>query len=83
MPHGKLNRKEIRRYNKKELLKICKEIGIQCNTKSSKAELVSHVMKNKGLRSSLPLKEKRKMSDKQKANLARFRFKKSKDKCVI
>ncbi len=77
MPHGRLNRKEIKRYNKPELLVICKENGFQCNSKSSKGELVEFIMKHKELRSSLPVKDKRVMSDKQKANLSKFRFKKS------
>ncbi len=77
MPHGRLTKKEINRYSKAELIKICREEGIKCNTKSSKTMLVAEVLKNKRLRGSLPVKEKRKMSDKQKENLARFRFKKS------
>ncbi len=77
MPHGKLTKKEISRYSKKELLKICREVGVSCNTKSSKSMLVAEVLKNKGLRSTLAVKGKRALTDKQKANLARFRFKKN------
>ena len=76
MPHGKLTKKEITRYTKKELLAICRKSGIKCNTKSSKAMLVAEVLRNKDLRSTLAVKGKRAMSDKQKENLARFRFKK-------
>ena len=50
---------------------------MKCNSKSSKGELVEFIMKNKGLRGSLPVKDKRVMSDKQKKNLEKFRFKKS------
>ena len=77
MPNGKLNRKEIKRFTKLELRKICNDNGIPCNTKTSKADLVSSVFKNKQLRGSLPVKAKRTMSEKQKANLQKFRFKKS------
>ena len=76
MPAGKLNKKEITRYTKKELLAICRKSGIKCNTKSSKAMLVAEVLRNKDLRSTLAVKGKRAMTDKQKSNLARFRFKK-------
>lgn len=72
--HG-LTKKELNRYKKAELLKICKDNNISCSTKSSKAELVSSIFKNKSLRKSLPLKPKRKMSEKQRANLEKFRFK--------
>ena len=72
-----LNKSQIRRYTKVELRRICLENGIHCNTKTSKIELVSNIFKNKQLRSTLPIKPKRQMSDKQKKNLAKFRFKKS------
>ena len=77
MPSGRLTKKEINRYNKKELMKIFKDNGIACNSKTSKTSLVAEVLKNKSLRGSLEVKAKRKMSDKQKANLSKFRFKKS------
>lgn len=75
-----LTKKEIRRFTKKELLKICKDNNLPCNSKSSKAELVAQVFKNKQLKNSLQAKPPRKLSEKQRANLARFRFSKSKDK---
>ncbi len=76
MPQGKLTKKEISRYSKKELLAICRKSGIKCNTKSSKAMLVAEVLRNKDIRSTLAVKGKRAMTQKQKDNLARFRFKK-------
>ncbi len=77
MPAGKLNKKEISRYNKKELIQICRKSGIKCNTKSSKSMLVAEVLRNKDLRCTLAVKGKRAMTQKQKDNLAKFRFKKN------
>ena len=77
MPAGNLSKKEIKRFTKVELRRICKENGIHCTTKTSKLELVSNIFKNKQLRGSLAVKGKRVMSDKQKANLKKFRFNKN------
>lgn len=73
----KHNKKSINRHPKKDLLKFCKENGIACNSKTSKSMLVAELLKNKPLHTLLSHLEKRKMSDKQKANLEKFRFKKS------
>ncbi len=75
-----LTKKEINRFSKKELKKICMENGIVCNSKTSKTMMVAEVMKNKKLRRALVAKPKRKMSDKQRQSLEKFRFKKSTDK---
>lgn len=70
-------KKEINRFSKKELIAICKDNGITCNSKTSKISLVAEVMKNKSLRGSLTIKPKRKMSEKQIQNLAKHRFNKA------
>ena len=72
-----LTRKELNRFPKKELLKTCKENGIECNSKSLKSELVNKIFKNKQLRGSLIAPPKRVLSEKQKKNLSQFRFKKT------
>jgi hypothetical protein len=71
--HG-LTKKEINRYKKNDLLKIAKDNGIEANRKMSKRELVNKVYKNKSLRKSLKAPEKRKLTEKQKANLAKYRI---------
>lgn len=72
--HKGLSKKEIRRFKKADLLKMCKDGLIPCSKKDSKAVLVTKVFKNKKLRSSLQAPEKRKMSEKQLKNLERFRI---------
>ena len=74
MPSKKgLSKKEIKRFKKADLVKLCKEYDVQCSKKDSKALLVDKVFKSKKMRSSLHAPEKRKMSEKQMSNLARFR----------
>lgn len=69
-----LSKKEINRFKKAELMKIVRAEGLPCNTKMLKRDLVDCVFKHKKLRGSLQAPPKREMSEKQKANLSRFRL---------
>ena len=73
---GLATKRELNRYKKAELIKYIKEEGLPCNTKMSKRELVQCAFKHKGLRKKLSdtIPPKRKMSEKQKANLNKFRL---------
>jgi hypothetical protein len=70
-------RKELRRIKKADLLEICLDNNIECNRKSSKNSLVDKIFKNKKLRGSLPVPPPRQISEKQRANLTKFRYKKT------
>ena len=70
---SKITKKVIKRHLKKDLLKIAKDNGLDVNKKMTKNVIVDKIFKNKSVRSKVPLKEKRPLSEKQKANLARFR----------
>ena len=76
----KHTKKELKRHSKKDLLGFARNSGIVVKNSVSKNSLVELVYKNKSLRESIPIKEKRKMSEKQLANLAKFRFKKDQTK---
>ena len=69
-----LTRKELNRFLKKDLMKIARDNNMPCNSKDSKRNLVDCIFKNKDLRKSLTAPPKRVMSEKQKANLKRFRL---------
>ena len=73
MPKVKgLTKKEIKRFSKATLIKMCKENSMDCNKKDSKNSLVDKIFKNRKLRSTLKAPPKRKQSEKQKANSARL-----------
>ena len=80
---GLLTRKEIGRYNKADLLRIARDSGIACKGKMLKRELVDCIFKRKDLRSSLQAPPKRKMTEKQKANLLRLNKRDYKDEKKI
>ena len=73
----KQSKKSINRHSKNDLLKFALDNGIGVRKSHSKRSIVEAIFKNKSVRDTLPLKAKRIMSAKQKANLNRFRFKKS------
>ena len=81
MPDKKklLTRKEIRRFKKAELFRICRDAGIDCKGKLLKNQLVDKIFKSKKLRSSLQPPPKRKLTEKQRANLLRLSKRKYKD----
>jgi len=74
MTRKSISRKELNRYSKSQLLKICRDNGFDCKKTMLKSELVNKIMKNKAVREKLSVPEKRKPSAKQQA--ARERFKK-------
>lgn len=78
----KHTRKTIARNSKKDLLKFARDNGLDVKTSMSKKIIVDIIFKNKSVRALVPEKEKRKLSEKQRANLERFRFKKTKDKVL-
>lgn len=80
---GLLTRKEINRYKKADLLRIARDAGIACKGKMLKRELVDCIFKRKDLRSSLQVPEKRKLTEKQKANLLRLQKRNFKDEKKI
>ena len=57
-----LTKKELKRFSKSALIKICGENSVECNRKDLKTDLVNRIFKNKGLRSKLKAPEKRKAS---------------------
>lgn len=68
-------RKTINRHNKKDLLKFARDNGLKVKTTMTKKILVDMIFRNKALRDKVPLKEKRKLTEKQKANLKKFGYK--------
>lgn len=70
-----ITRKELRRFKKADLLKLCLDNSIDCSRKSSKNELVDKIFKNKELKGTLIAPPARQISEKQRANLKSFRFK--------
>lgn len=73
---GLATKKELNRFKKADLIRYVKDAGLPCNTKMSKAVLVECAFKHKELRKNLSqsIPEKRKLSEKQKANLNKFRL---------
>jgi len=71
--HG-ATKKEINRIKKKDLIKLLKSEGIEVSKKMSKRELVGKAFKHKKLRMSLDIPPKRKMSEKQKTNLNKYKL---------
>ena len=59
---------------KADLMKFITSNGLPCNKKMSKKDLVQCVFKHRGMRGSFVIPEKRKLSEKQKANLQRFKI---------
>lgn len=80
---GLLTRKELNRFKKAELLAVARNAGISCKGKMLKRELVDCIFKRKDLRSSLQAPEKRKLTEKQKANLLRLQKRNYKDEKKI
>ena len=82
MSGKRITRKIINRHSKKYLIDFAKSNGLKVNKSTSKKIVVDLLFKNKSLRNKIPVKEKRKLSDKQRKNLERFRFKKTQNKEV-
>lgn len=70
---SKQTKKSLKRHGKTALMKFAKENGLEVNKKDTKTALVEKIWKNKGLRDKLEVKGPRPLSEKQKANLAKFR----------
>lgn len=66
-----LTKKEIRRFKKSTLLQM---LGDKGSKKMSKNSLVDAFFRDKNLRSTTVAKEKRKLTEKQKANLSKWRI---------
>lgn len=67
-------KKEINRMKKADLIKLITAKGLPCNKKMSKVNLVACVFKHKELRRDFVVPPKRKMSEKQMANLNKFKL---------
>jgi len=70
----KQTKRTLKRYLKKDLMKYAKDAGLDVNKKMSKNSIVDKIYKSKKTRSSIPIKDKRKLSEKQRANLAKYRI---------
>ena len=71
---GLATKKEINRMKKADLIKLITAKGLPCNKKMSKANLVACVFKHKELRRDFVIPAKRKLSEKQMANLQKFKI---------
>lgn len=67
-------KKEINRMKKADLIKFITSHNLPCSKKMSKKDLVQCVFKHKGMRSAFVIPAKRKMSEKQMANLNKFKI---------
>ena len=67
-----LTKKELKRFSKSALIKICGENSVECNRKDLKTDLVNRIFKNKGLRSKLTAPAKRVASAAQMKARAAF-----------